>query len=144
MPQIEVSFDIDSDGVVSVSATDLGTGRKQEIRVSASSGLSESEVKRLLGEAEKHAAADKSRAEFAELRNQGNGLVYSTRRTLAEFGDQLDADARKALEAALERTDAALAGSDTETLRVAVDELTTLSYKMTEKMYETLGGQSSE
>jgi molecular chaperone DnaK len=144
VPQIEVSFDIDSDGVVSVSATDLGTGRKQEIRVSASSGLSESEVTRLLSEAEKHAAADKDRAEFAELRNQGGGLVYSTRRTLAEFGDQLDADARKALEAALGRTDAALAGDDTEALRAAVDELTTLSYKMTEKMYETLGGQSSE
>ncbi len=144
VPQIEVTFDIDSDGVVSVSAADLGTGRKQAIRVSAASGLSESEVSRLLAEAEQHAADDRSRAELAELRNQGNGLVYSTRRTLAEFGDHLGAEERQALEAALERTDAALAGGDTETLRVAVDELTTLSYKMTEKMYETLGGQSSE
>jgi molecular chaperone DnaK len=144
VPQIEVTFDIDSDGVVSVSATDLGTGRKQEIRVSASSGLSENEVNRLLAEAEKHAADDRGRAELAEVRNQASGLVYSTRRTLAEFGDQLGADERKALEAALERTDAALPGNDAEALRVAVDELTTLSYKMTEKMYETLGGQSSE
>jgi molecular chaperone DnaK len=144
VPQIDVTFDIDSDGVVSVSATDLGTGRKQAIRVSASSGLSESEVSRLLAEAEQHAADDRSRAELAELRNQGSGLAYSTRRTLAEFGDHLAAEERRALEASLERTDAALAGTDTEALRVAVDELTTLSYKMTEKMYETLGGQSSE
>jgi molecular chaperone DnaK len=143
VPQIEVTFDIDTDGVVNVSALDQGTGRKQAIRVSASSGLSEEEVKRLLREAEQHAVEDKARAELAELRNQANGLVYSTRRTLAEFGDQLGDEQRAELEEALRVTEAAAAGNDAAALGSAVDELSALSYKMTEKMYETLGGQSS-
>jgi molecular chaperone DnaK len=144
VPQIEVTFDIDTDGVVSVSAKDLGTGKKQEIRVSASSGLSEEEVNQLLHEAEQHAAEDKARAELVELANNANGLIYSTKRTLAEFGDQFGDDERAELEEALHATEQAVEDDDIEALRSAVDELSALSYKMTEKMYETLGGQSSE
>ncbi len=144
VPQIEVTFDIDSDGVVNVSAKDLGTGKKQEIGLSASSGLSEEQVDRLLAEANEHSEADKARAESAELTNNADGLIYSTRRTLAEFGDQLSDEERSALETALEATQSALDGGDGAELQRAVDELSAVSYKMTEKMYETLGGQSSE
>ncbi len=144
VPQVEVAFDIDTDGVVNVSAKDLGTGKKQEIRVSASSGLSESEVNELLEEAEAHAADDKARAELVEARNNAGGLVYSTRRTLAEFAEHLSEEEREELEEALDRTEKASEGDDLEALREAVDDLSNLSYRMTEKMYEALGGEASE
>jgi molecular chaperone DnaK len=144
VPQIEVTFDIDGDGVVNVSAKDLGTGRQQHIRVSASSGLSEEQVKRLLAEAESHAEKDRSRAEMAELRNQASGLIYSTRRTLAEFADHLREEDRSALESALRSAEEATRGADLARLRDAVEELSSLSYKMTEKLYAALGTSSSE
>ena len=143
VPQIEVSFDIDGDGVVKVSAKDLGTGRSQAIQVTASSGLTEAEVQRLLVEAEKNVTADQERRRLADLRNQGDGLVYSTERTLAEFVEQVSAEDKAALDAALARTRAALAGSDAAALAAAVDELSALSYKMTERLYATLGGDAS-
>ena len=143
VPQIEVSFDIDGDGVVKVSAKDLGTGRSQAIQVTASSGLTEAEVQRLLVEAEKNVTADQERRRLADLRNQGDGLVYSTERTLAEFVEQVSAEDKAALEAAIARTRAVLAGSDAAALAAAVDELSALSYKMTERLYATLGGDAS-
>jgi len=142
VPQIEVSFDIDTDGVVSVSAKDLGTGRGQQIRVTASSGLTETEINKLLQEAETSVNADKQRRELAELRNKGDGLVYSTERTLAEFADQVSAEDKEALQQALASTKTALSGSDAAVLSRAVDELSALSYKMTEKLYATLGGDA--
>ena len=143
VPQIEVSFDIDGDGVVKVSAKDLGTGRSQAIQVTASSGLTEAEVQRLLVEAEKNVTADQERRRLADLRNQGDGLVYSTERTLAEFVEQVSAEDKAALEAAIARTRAVLAGSDAAALAAAVDELSALSYKRTERLYATLGGDAS-
>jgi len=142
VPQIEVSFDIDTDGVVSVSAKDLGTGRGQQIRVTASSGLTEAEIDKLLQEAETSVGADKQRRELAELRNKGDGLVYSTERTLAEFADQVAAEDKAALQQALATTKTALSGNDAAALSRAVDELSALSYKMTEKLYATLGGDA--
>ncbi len=144
VPQIEVTFDIDSDGVVKVSAKDLGTGRSQAIQVTASSGLTEQEVQKLLSEAEKNSSADQERRQLAELKNQGDGLVYSTERTLAEFREQVAEEDREALEAAMERARAALAGSDLAELKNAVDDLSALSYKMTEQLYATLGGEASD
>jgi molecular chaperone DnaK len=143
VPQIEVSFDIDSDGVVKVSAKDLGTGRSQAIQVTASSGLSESEVQRLLAEAESQTNADQERRRGAELRNQADGLLYSTERTLLEFAEQVEAEDRSALEAAMARMRKALEGSDVGGIAAAVEELSNLSYKMTERLYATLGGSSS-
>ncbi|MCC6642639.1 MAG: molecular chaperone DnaK [Deltaproteobacteria bacterium] len=143
VPQIEVTFDIDGDGVVKVSAKDLGTGRSQAVQVTASSGLTEAEVQRLLAEAEKNVTADQERRKLADLRNQGDGLVYSTERTLMEFADQVSVEDRSALEAAMTRTRTALAGSDAAALAGAVDELSALSYKMTERLYATLGGDAS-
>jgi molecular chaperone DnaK len=144
VPQVEVGFDIDTDGIVSVSAQDLGTGKSQQIRVTASSGLSEQEIESLVRDAEEHAAGDQSRRELAELRNKADGLVYSTERTLEEFADQVPEAGRKALEAALGKTREALSDSDPERLRAAVDELSTLSYQMTEDLYSSLGGESGE
>jgi len=140
VPQIEVTFDIDSDGVVNVSAKDLGTGKTHAIRVTAGSGLSEEQIQKLCSDAESNKDADRRRKEMAELRNRGDGLVYSTESTLADYADHVVGEERAALEQALGRTKTALQGQDADALAAAVDELTALSYKMTEKLYSTLGG----
>ena len=142
VPQIEVTFDIDTDGVVQVSAKDLGTGRSQEIRVTAASGLTEAAVDELVGEAEQNAEGDKARRALAELRNRADGLVYSTERMISDYGEHVDDDQRQALQTALETTRSALQAGEAEALETAVDELTALSYKMTEKLYSELGGDS--
>ncbi len=110
VPQIEVTFEIDTDGVVAVSAKDLGTGKSQQVRVTASSGLSEQEIQELIAQAEEHSAADRERRELADLRNKADGLVYSTERALEEFAEQVAEEDRAPLEKALERTRAALDG----------------------------------
>ncbi len=144
VPQIEVTFEIDADGVVNVSAKDLGTGQSQAIRVTASSGLDEEEVERLVGEAEQHGEADRMRRELVDLRNKADGLIYSTERTLEEFGDSIPEDDRDELLASVESTRAAMKGEDAGALRAAVDELSGLTYKMTETLYAELGGEDSE
>jgi molecular chaperone DnaK len=144
VPQIEVSFDIDADGVVNVSAKDLGTGRTQAIRVTASSGLGEAEVARLVQEGEDNRQADLQRREFIDLRNKADGLIYSTERTLEEFEQNVrDAD-RSALETSIAATRKAMAAEDLAALRVVVDELSSLTYKMTETLYAELGGEESD
>jgi molecular chaperone DnaK len=144
VPQIEVTFDIDADGVVKVSAKDLGTGRSQAIQVTASSGLSETEVERLVAEAQSHAEADRSRRELIELRNQTDGLIYSTQRTLEEFADNVTAEQRKTLTQAIEAARAAAAGEDAGALRTAMSELSSRTYEMTEHLYAALGGNKGE
>jgi len=144
VPQIEVTFDIDADGVVNVSAKDLGTGRTQAIRVTASSGLGEEEVARLVHEAEDNRQADIVRRELVELRNKADGLIYSTERTLEEFKPSVRADDRAALETSIAATRKAMAADDLAALRVAVDELSGLTYKMTETLYAELGGEESD
>jgi molecular chaperone DnaK len=139
VPQIEVSFDIDADGVVNVSAKDIGTGRSQAIRVTASSGLSEREVEALVKQAEEHVSADRQRRDWADLRNKGDGLIYSTERTLVEFADNVSAEERTSLQAAIARVRETLEGDDLEALRGAVNELSTLTYQMTESLYAQLG-----
>jgi molecular chaperone DnaK len=143
VPQIEVTFDIDSDGVVNVSAKDLGTGKTHAIRVTAGSGLSEEQIKKLCSEAESHKDEDRNRRELAELRNRGDGLVYSTESTLADYSEHIVGDDRVALDQALARAKQALAGTDLSEIASAVDELTALSYKMTETLYSSLGGGTS-
>jgi molecular chaperone DnaK len=144
VPQIQVTFDIDADGVVNVSAMDLGTGKSQAIEVSASGGLREEDVDRLVKEAEAAKAGDQNRRAFVELSNKADGLVYSTVRTLEEFADQVrDAD-RAPIQAALEEARAAMDSADIDALRSAVDELSSLTYKMTENLYAALGDDESE
>jgi molecular chaperone DnaK len=144
VPQIQVTFDIDADGVVNVSALDLGTGKSQAIEVSASGGLAEADVERLVAEAEGAKEDDQIRREFVELSNKADGLVYSTARTLEEFEDQVSDEERTPIQAALEDAQAAMQSDDVEALRSAVDELSSLTYKMTENLYAALGEDESE
>jgi molecular chaperone DnaK len=141
VPQIEVSFDIDADGVVNVSAKDLGTGKSQAIRVAAATGLSEEEIGKLVREAEQNAAADRQRREWIDLRNQADGLIYSTERTLEEFQENVKQEDSNALRDAIQRAREAMAGDDAARLRQAVGELSSLTYKMTETLYAELGGK---
>jgi molecular chaperone DnaK len=140
VPQIEVTFAIDGDGVVDVSAKDLGTGQSQGIRVTASSGLSKEEVDRLIGEAEEHAEQDRERREWLELHSKCDGLVYSTERTLEEFADSVEGSDRGFVAAAVEKARVAMASVNTAELKSAVEELSTVAYEMTEKLYAALGG----
>jgi molecular chaperone DnaK len=144
VPQIEVTFDIDADGVVNVSAQDLGTGQKQAIRVTATSGLSKEEIDELVKEAELNSEADRHRRDLIEQRNKADGLVYSTERTFEEFADSIEASDRKPIEKALEAVREAMEGDDCGALRAAVDELSSLTYKMTEHLYAELRGDDSE
>ncbi|MDX1648240.1 MAG: molecular chaperone DnaK, partial [Myxococcota bacterium] len=134
VPQIEVSFEIDTDGVVAVSAKDLGTGKSQQIRVTASGGLSQGDIDRLVQEAEQHASTDKERRELADLRNKADGLTYSTERMLEEYAEHVREEDRQALTAAIEKTRAAMESEDVAALAAAVDELSALSYQMTEQL----------
>ncbi len=144
VPQIQVTFDIDADGVVNVSAQDLGTGKKQAIRVTASSGLTEEEVGRLVDEAEENSDSDRQRRDLVEQRNRADGLVYSTERTLEEFSENIEESESGPILEALKAVRAAMEGEDSGALRAAVDELSALTYKMTEHLYAALGGEDAE
>jgi len=143
VPQIEVTFAIDTDGVVSVTARDLGTGKAQSIVVTASSGLSEEEVERLVGEAADHAIEDVARREVVELRNKADGLIYSTEKTLEEFAENVEAADAENLGKAIACTREAVASQDPAAIREAIDQLSALSYQMTEKLYAALGSDES-
>jgi molecular chaperone DnaK len=140
VPQIEVSFDIDADGILNVSAKDLGTGRAQQIKVSASGGLAPDQIDKLVKEAASHASDDAARRALVELRNTGEGLVYSVEQTLGIYGEKLEATERAEVDAALGRAKKALPGNDADELRNAVEDLQQLAYKMTEAMYERMDG----
>jgi molecular chaperone DnaK len=144
VPQIEVSFDIDADGILSVSAKDLGTGREQQIRVSASGGLEKEQVERLLAAAEAHADEDARRLQEVELRNTAEGLLYSVDQTLMEFGGHLSESETDEVLSCVDSAKKALAGEDVDALRAAVEELQQLAYRMTEAMYERLGSPDGD
>jgi len=144
VPQIQVTFDIDADGVVNVSAQDLGTGKSQAIRVTASSGLTEDEVDQLVQEAEANSQSDRQRRDLIDQRNKADGLVYSTERTLEEFAENVSETDRKPIEKALAAVREAMEGEDCGALRTAVDELSALTYKMTEHLYAELGGDDAD
>ena len=140
VPQIEVTFAIDTDGVVNVSAKDLGTGRTQSVEVTASSGLSEEEVQRLVEEAEVSSVADEALRGLIELRNKADGLMYSATKTLEEFAEDVDGTDASTLKAQIEKTQALVSGEDPGALEGAIEELSRLSYSLTEKLYAALGG----
>jgi molecular chaperone DnaK len=141
VPQIEVAFDIDADGILSVSARDQGTGREQQIRVSASGGLSKDQVQGLLDDAVAHADNDALRRQEVELRNTAEGLLYSVEQTLVEFGDKLSPTEQDEMQACMGEAQRALGETDVSALRSAVEELQSLAYRMTEAMYERLGAR---
>ncbi len=143
MPQIEVTFDIDANGIVHVSAKDLGTGKEQSIKITASSGLSEQEIKQMVKDAEAHAAEDKQRKETVEARNQLDSLIYSTEKSLKDYGGELDAGVKENIEAALGKAKKALESQDVQEIRAAADELTRSSHKLAEVMYAKASQQQS-
>ena len=140
MPQIEVKFDIDANGILSVSAKDKATGREQNITIEAQSGLSEGEIDKLVNEAKDNEAADKARRELIEARNNLDNLVYQTEKTLGEHGDKLPADEKEKLEKALEEAKEAKDSDDKDTIQSAFDALTQASHKLAEVMYQAQGG----
>ncbi|HUF79112.1 MAG TPA: molecular chaperone DnaK [Thermoanaerobaculia bacterium] len=136
MPQIEVTFDIDANGIVHVSAKDLGTGKEQKIRIEASSGLDESDIKRMVREAEEHSSEDKERRHRVEGRNQLDSLVYSTEKTFEEIKEKLGPESIGELESALAEARSALESDDLDTMNRASERLTKASHKLAEAMYQ--------
>ena len=135
VPQIEVTFDIDANGIVHVAAKDLGTGKEQSIKITASSGLSEDEIKQMVKDAEAHAAEDKKHKETVEARNQLDSLIYSTEKSLKEYGNDLDAGVKENIENALKKAKETLEGQDTQAMRTAAEQLSQSSHKLAEAMY---------
>jgi molecular chaperone DnaK len=135
LPQIEVTFDIDANGIVHVNAKDTGTGKEQSIRLTASSGLSEEEIKQMVADAEQHAGEDSKRRAVAEARNQLDALVYQTEKNLSEHGEGLDADSKSAIESALADAKKALEGTEADAMKSAFEALTNAQHKLAEKMY---------
>jgi molecular chaperone DnaK len=135
VPQIEVTFDIDANGIVHVSAKDLGTGKEQSIRITASSGLSKDEVEKMVREAESHAAEDKKKRELIEAKNQGDNLVYSTEKSLKEFGDKIDASEKQKIEEGVAALKKSLEGEDPDEIKKASESLMQASHKLAEAVY---------
>ena len=140
VPQIEVTFDIDANGIVNVSAKDLGTGKEQHITITASSNMSKEDIDKAVKEAEMYAAEDAKRKEEVDVRNQGDQMVYQTEKTISEMGDKLDAGDKSELESKLSALKTALTGTDTAAIKSATEELTQAFYKVSEKMYQAAGG----
>ncbi len=140
VPQVEVTFDIDANGIVHVSAKDLGTGKEQSIKITASSGLTEEEIQNMVRDAESHAEEDRKKKELVDARNQADSLVYMTEKSLKEHGDKVDSSVRSAIEAAVTRTKSVMEGSDADAIKSALDELQTASHKLAEAMYQQAAG----
>jgi molecular chaperone DnaK len=135
VPQIEVTFDLDANGILHVSAKDLGTGKQQSIRITASSGLSETEIEKMKRDAEAHADEDRKRKALVEAKNNADSLIYATEKSLKEVGDKADAETRGRVEKAIEKVKKAMEGNDTDAIKAATEELTQASHKLAEIMY---------
>jgi len=144
VPQIEVTFDIDANGIVHVSAKDLGTGKEQNIRIESSSGLSEEEIDKMVKEAEAHAEDDKRMHKLAEARNQADSMAYSMEKTLKELGDKVSEDEKKSADAAIEKVRKAMEGEDVEAIEKAVEELTSVSHEFAQRLYQQAGQAQTE
>ncbi|MBI4725172.1 MAG: molecular chaperone DnaK [Rhodomicrobium sp.] len=144
VPQIEVTFDIDANGIVNVSALDKATNKAQSIRIQASGGLSDSEIDRMVKEAETHAAADKQRRELVEAKNQAEALVHSTEKTLQDLGDKVSDSDRRSVEAALAELKTASAGEDASRITAKADDLAKAAMKLGEALYRQSGGEAAQ
>ena len=140
VPQIEVTFDIDANGIVNVSAKDLGTGKEQHITITSSTNMSKEDIEKAVKEAEMYAAEDKKRKEDVEIRNQGDQMVYQTEKTMSELGDKLDGAEKAEVEAKLNALKESLKGTDSAAIKSATEELTQAFYKLSEKLYQQQGG----
>ena len=140
VPQIEVTFDLDANGIVNVSAKDLGTGQEQKITITASSGLSKDDVERMVKDAESNKADDKKKKELADLRNNAEGLVYTTEKSLEEYASALKPDDLAEIRAALEALKAVLAAGDPPAIKEALARLEGSAYRIADAIYAQQGG----
>lgn len=144
MPQIEVAFDIDANGILHVSAKDKATGKENKIKIQASSGLSEAEIERMVKDAEAHAEEDHKILELVSSRNQCDAIIHSVKKSMKEYGDQLDADEKSKIEAALQDAEAALKSDNKEEIDAKTQALTEASHKLAEKMYQNQQGDAQQ
>ncbi len=146
VPQIEVTFDIDANGIVHVSAKDQGTGKEQKIRIEASSGLNDADIDKMVREAEAHAEEDKRERERAEARNEADTLIYSTEKSLKDYGDKVSAEERSAIEAAIAELKTAVEANEAELMKEKIEALKQTSYKLAEQIYKqsAAGAQGAE
>jgi molecular chaperone DnaK len=143
VPQIEVTFDIDANGIVNVSAKDQGTGKEQSIKITASSGLSEEEIDQLVKDAEAHAEDDRKKKELVEAKNMADSLIYSTEKSIGEVGDKLDAETKGSINTAVENLKKAMEGDDADEIKQKTEELTQASHKLAEAMYSQASQQQA-
>ncbi len=143
VPQIEVTFDIDANGIVNVSAKDLGTGTEQHITITSSSNMSKEDIEKAVKEAEQYAAEDAKAKEKVEVRNQADQMVYQSEKTLSEVGDKIGADEKAKVQAGLDKLKETLKGEDTAAIKAATEELTQLFYAMSEKLYQNANPQGA-
>jgi len=144
VPQIEVTFDIDANGIVNVSAKDKGTGKEHQIRIQASGGLSDADIEKMVKDAESHATEDKQRRELVEARNQAEALAHSAEKSLKDYGDKVSADDRKAIEDALAALKTAAEGDDVEEIKAKSNALAEASMKLGQAMYEASQSEQAE
>jgi molecular chaperone DnaK len=144
VPQVEVTFDLDANGILHVSAKDLGTGKEQSIKITASSGLSEDEIEKMKRDAEAHAEDDKKRKELVEAKNSGDSLVYATEKSLKEVGDKVDDETKAKVEEGIEKLKKALETDDVDAIKTASEELTQASHKLAEIMYSQASQQQAD
>ncbi len=142
VPQIEVTFDIDANGIVNVSAKDMGTGKEQHITITSSTNMSKEDIDKAVREAEQFAAEDAKRKEEVDVRNQGDQMVYQTEKTLEEMGDKISASDKAGVESALGKLKETLKGNDTQAIKNATEELTKAFYAVSEKLYQQQRGQA--
>jgi molecular chaperone DnaK len=143
VPQIEVGFDIDANGILNVSAKDLGTGKEQKIEIKAGSGLAEDEIKRMVADAETHADEDRRARELAEARNTAENAAYQAERQLKDLGDQVDSSSREEIEAAIKTVREALTSEDANEINAKTEALQSSFHKVSEAMYERAQQQAS-
>ena len=141
VPQIEVTFDIDANGIVNVSAKDLGTGKEQHITITSSSNMSKDDIEKAVKEAEEYAAQDKKMKEDVEIRNQADQMVYQSEKTLSEMGDKIPADDKTKVQSGIDKLKETLKGTDTAAIKAATDELTQAFYAVSEKLYQQANPQ---
>jgi len=144
IPQIEVSFDIDANGIVHVSAKDKATGKEQSIRIEVSSGINEAEIDKMVKDSEKFAEEDKKKAELIQARNEADQFVYSTEKTLKEHGDKIADDEKKKVEEAIKKLRDVMNGDSVEAIKIAKEELMTASHKIAEEMYKQAQAQAEQ
>ena len=143
VPQIEVSFDIDANGIVHVSAKDMGTGKEQHIQITSSSGLSDAEIDKMVKDAEANAAADKAKRESVDARNEADSLIYATEKSVKELGDKVDGAEKQKIDDAIAALKQALQGDNTEEIKAKTEELKQASYKIAEEIYKQQGAQGA-